>query len=45
MNKEIIDFERKGNLIRLYLGKNGKQWGDDWVDFPYEHNGHHDRNG
>lgn len=35
---EIIDFERKGNLIRFYLGENGKQWGDDWDDAPYEHN-------
>ena len=35
---EIIDFERKGNVIRFYLGKNGKQWGDDWNDIPYEHN-------
>lgn len=35
---EIIDCERKGNLIRFYLGKNGKQWGDDWDDAPYEHN-------
>lgn len=35
---EIIDWERKGNLIRLYLGKNGKQYGDDWNDAPYEHN-------
>jgi len=36
--KEIIDFETKGNLVRFYLGKNGKQWGDDWGDKPYEHN-------
>ena len=35
---EIIDFEQKGNVIRFYLGKNGKQWGDDWDDIPYEHN-------
>lgn len=35
---EIIDWERKGNLIRFYLGKNGKQYGDDWNDIPYEHN-------
>jgi hypothetical protein len=34
----IIDMERKGNLVRFYLGKNGKQWGDDWDDAPYEHN-------
>lgn len=40
MKKEytIIDFERKGNLIRFYLGENGKQYGDDWDDAPYEHN-------
>lgn len=35
---EVIDFERKGNLVRLYLGENGEQWGDDWDDRPYECN-------
>jgi hypothetical protein len=35
---ELIDFEKKGNVIRLYLGKNGNQYGDDWNDIPYEHN-------
>lgn len=35
---EIIDFERKGNLVRFYLGKNGEQWGDDWNDYPYDCN-------
>lgn len=35
---EIIDFEIKGNQVRFYTGKNGKQWGDDWNDAPYEHN-------
>lgn len=35
---QIIDFERKGNLVRFYLGKNGEQWGDDWDDTPYECN-------
>lgn len=35
---EIIDFARKGNVVRFYLGKNGEQWGDDWDDVPYEHN-------
>lgn len=35
---EIIDFMKRGNCIRLYLGKNGEQWGDDWNDAPYEHN-------
>lgn len=38
MYKELIDCEIKGNMVRLYLGKNGKQWGDDWNDKPYEHN-------
>ena len=35
---QIIDVERKGNVIRFYVDKNGKQWGDDWNDAPYEHN-------
>lgn len=35
---QVIDIERKGNLVRLYVGENGKQWGDDWDDAPYEHN-------
>jgi len=38
IKNEVIDFEKKGNLIRFYLGKNGKQWGDDWDGIPYEHN-------
>ena len=38
VREEIIDFERKGNVVRFYLGKNGEQWGDDWDDAPYEHN-------
>jgi len=38
IKNEIIDFEKKGNLIRFYLGENGKQWGDDWDGTPYEHN-------
>jgi len=38
MNQELIDCKIKGNMVRLYLGKNGKQWGDDWNDKPYEHN-------
>lgn len=37
-NLEIIDVERKGNVVRFYLGKNGEQWGDDWDDAPYEYN-------
>ena len=35
---EIIDFAKKGNAIRFYLGKNGHQYGDDWDDYSYEHN-------
>jgi hypothetical protein len=35
---EIIDFELRCNQVRFYLGKNGKQWGDDWNYTPYEHN-------
>lgn len=35
---QIIDMERKGNLVRFYLGENGKQWGDDWDDAPYDCN-------
>ena len=38
MNREIIDWERKGNLVKFYLGKNGEQWGDDWNDVPWECN-------
>lgn len=37
-SNEIIDFDRKGNVIRFYLGKNGDQWGDDWNDCPYDCN-------
>lgn len=37
---KIIDFARKGNVVRFYLGEdNLKEWyGDDWNDTPYEHN-------
>lgn len=37
---KIIDFERKGNVIRFYLGADElESWhGDDWDDMPYEHN-------
>lgn len=30
---QIIDIERKGNVVRYYLGENGTQWGDDWDEF------------
>lgn len=37
---KIIDWERKGNVVRLYLGQDSlKEWeGDDWDDKPYEDN-------
>ena len=37
---KIIDFEKKGNLVRFYLGDDNcnDYWGDDWNDTPYEHN-------
>lgn len=37
---KIIDFARKGNVIRFYLGDDNLKewWGDDWNDTPYEHN-------
>lgn len=38
LSGELIDLRLKGNVVRLYFGKNGKQYGDDWDDAPYEHN-------
>lgn len=40
VNMKIIDFERKGNLVRFYLGENdcADYWGDDWDDAPYDCN-------
>lgn len=38
MQNQVIDVATKGNVIRFYIGENGKQWGDDWDDAPYEHN-------
>ena len=37
---KIIDFEKKGNLVRFWLGTDdcSDYWGDDWDDAPYEHN-------
>lgn len=37
---KIIDFEKKGNVIRLYLGNPNctDYWGDDWNDSPYDCN-------
>lgn len=37
---KILDWDKKGNAIRLYLGEETlEKWGgDDWNDVPYEHN-------
>lgn len=37
---KIIDFDKKGNLVRFWLGADdcSDYWGDDWDDAPYEHN-------
>ena len=37
---KIINFEKRGNVIRFYCGKDNcdDYWGDDWNDRPYEHN-------
>lgn len=36
--KKVIDFDMKGNVIRLFIGTGNDYWGDDWDDAPYEHN-------
>lgn len=35
---KLIDFEKKGNVIRCYFGYRPDYYGDDWDDKPYEHN-------
>lgn len=37
---KIIDFKKKGNVVRFYLGEDdcNDYYGDDWEDSPYEHN-------
>lgn len=37
---KIIDFDRKGNVVRFYLGADdcNDYWGDDWNDSPYDCN-------
>ena len=37
---KIIDFCKKGNVVRFYLGENDlvEWWGDDWNDCPYDCN-------
>lgn len=38
-NLGIIDFYKKGNVVRFYIGDTTQDyWGDDWNDRPYEHN-------
>lgn len=35
----IMDFEKKGNVVRFYIGDVDHDYtGDDWDDAPYEHN-------
>lgn len=34
----IIDCEKKGNLVRFYLGNDPDYHGDDWGNSPYEDN-------
>jgi len=31
---QVIDFDRKGNVVRFFSEKNGKQWGDVRNDAP-----------
>lgn len=35
---KIIDFERRGNLVRFYLGNDDDEgfWGEDWDERPYD---------
>ena len=37
---KIIDFCKKGNVVRFYLGRDDlvEWWGDDWNDCPYDCN-------
>ena len=37
---KIIDFDKKGNVVRFYFGNDycDDYHGDDWNDYPYEHN-------
>lgn len=37
---KIIDFCKKGNVVRFFLGADDltEWWGDDWNDRPYEYN-------
>ena len=37
---KIIDFAKKGNVVRFFLGNDdlSEWWGDDWDDAPYDCN-------
>lgn len=35
---KIIDWSAKGNMVRFFYGNDDEFWGDDWGDYPYEHN-------
>lgn len=37
---KIIDFAKKGNVVRFFLGRDDltEWWGDDWNDCPYDCN-------
>jgi len=35
---KIIDFEKKGNVVKFYLGISKDFTGDDWNDAPYDCN-------
>lgn len=41
MSTVVCDWETKGNVVRLYCCDEDvydEVWGDDWDDYPYEHN-------
>jgi hypothetical protein len=40
---KIIDFEKNGNVVRFFYGRNDckNYHGDDWNDYPYESNAGH----
>jgi hypothetical protein len=42
LNARIIDFKKRGNVVRFYLNNKDsvlpEYTGDDWNDRPYEHN-------
>lgn len=38
-NLGIVDFDKKGNVVRFYIGDTTDDyWGDDWNDSPYDCN-------